>query len=204
MKKNILRIAVAVSAVCFLALPVCAQPGGGFPGGGFPGGGFPGGGFPGGGFPEGFEMPTVLTVEEEAAQIADEMKAELALDEKQYNKVVNLYVTQLGKEREVKSHRSGGMGGFPGGGMPMGGPGMGGGMPMGGPGMGGGMPMGGGFGMYSSDTGGSDHTKLLERIAKQTDRKLKGILNEEQYATWRETHPVFVAPAPAPAPAAEE
>lgn len=162
--------------------------------------------------------PERKTPEEIAKIQADQMKAELALTDKQYKKVYKL----LKKDQEYRQSlleskfgnpEMGGPGGMMGGGPGMGGPGgmMGGGPGMGGPGgmMGGGPGMGGpGGGMpqggsrpSNADTGdrkmpdgfpgmGMGDSLVSDEYLDSQELKLKKILTSEQYAAWRAKHPV--------------
>ena len=132
----------------------------------------------------------------EAQKLSDEMKDELALDEKQYKKVYKINYKFTKVLYPSSSSQGGGMG-MPGGGM--GGPGGGMGGPGGG-GMGGGMQGGGGMGMPGGgmggpggsgmDEGGPGEDMMQQREetlsnAKLTrEKSLEKILTPEQFDKW--------------------
>lgn len=136
------------------------------------------------------EMPTPEKI---ARGIADKMKATVGLSDKQYNKVYKLYYKT---EKKLASSQSGNQNGPR---PPMG---MGGGMPpQGGFGGGdfgggdfGGMPPQGGFGPGADDDDsfGERSDKANDSMAKREaamqklDKKLKKILSEQQYTSWKE------------------
>jgi len=142
----------------------------------------------------------------------DQMKAEIALDDKQYKKVYKLFIKEIDAEREFMGgsrpqrpdmqggpggHGGPGGGGFPGGG----GPGMGGGMPgggMGGPGGGFGGPEMSGGGEFNPGRGDDMESRYeqLESVYAKNDKQLQKILTPEQYSQWRQAHPVKRPPMP--------
>ena len=142
-----------------------------------------------------------FTPKERATKRTDEMHKTVGLNEKQYKKIYNIFLSeenakQTSMENGPMGPPPGGFpggappqGGFPGGGFPGGGP-MGGGFP-GGPGMSGppsGMPFPGGFGEPQKPTVNGKAIDSDEYIDSR-EAKFKKILSPEQYATWRKLHP---------------
>jgi len=134
------------------------------------------------------EMKPRPSSDELSKQMADQMKEEIAISDKQYNKVLKLFKKEIEDERELMGQGmpKGMPGGFPGGEMPpMGGGGM---PPMGGGGM---PPMGGGdFG--GGRPGPVDMEEVydqLDALYEKNEGKLKKILTPEQFSQWRAAHP---------------
>lgn len=139
------------------------------------------------------EMKPIPSSDELSKQMADQMKTEIAISDKQYNKVLKLFKKEIEDEREIMGQ--GAPKGMPGGGgmPPMGGGGM---PPMGGGGM---PPMGGGAmpPMGGPDFGGGrpgpvDMEEVydqLDALYEKNEGKLKKILTPEQFSQWRAAHP---------------
>ena len=135
-----------------------------------------------------------LTVEEEAQLKVDQMAAELPLTDKQVNKLLKFYKSDIQYRRENFEFAGGPRPDFQGerpqgpppGGRPpqgMGGPGgFPGGFPGGGPGMG---PQGG-----RPPMGGPVDIEEIEKYNLKQEKKLEKILGNELYAQWRSAHPM--------------
>lgn len=161
-------------------------------------------------------MGPMPTVEQEAQTRVDQMRAEMTLSDKQVKQLTKFYKKDIKFRRE--NLQQGGMpprpdgengsgnrpqrpqGGRPAGGMgPGGGPGMGMGPGggQGGPGMGpGGMPGGQGFGPQSgSRTYGPED---IEKYNQKQDKKLRKIIGDSNFESWRAKHPQEDMPMPQP------
>ncbi|MBQ8224895.1 MAG: DUF4890 domain-containing protein [Bacteroides sp.] len=127
--------------------------------------------------------------EKNARRETERMKKELGLTEKQYNKVYKLllklerkrFLALTGGNSNMSFPAMGEAPGEGGGGRPpMGG---GGGM---GPGMGGGRPPMGGGGPGRRPMMNQNSAESLQKAEASTDKKIKKILSEEQFAKWQE------------------
>lgn len=132
--------------------------------------------------------PHRLTPEEKAGRTADRMKSELAISDRQYKKVYKLFLKDAKIEEEQASSRPPREGGRPQGERPEGGQGRGG--------------FEGGQGGPQGEMGprgGNPQTDVFseEYIAKR-EKKLKRILKQEKYDSWRQRHPVEMPPLPEP------